>query len=98
MVQQHAPMVTIGMPVYNGDKFIREAVLSWLQQNFADFELIISDNASTDLTELICRDLSAKDTRIRYIRQSRNLGLCANFAFVLNAAAGDYFIWAAYDD
>lgn len=92
------PQVSIGMPVYNGAKFIREALDSLLVQTFTDFELIISDNTSTDETEAICREYAAKDERIRYVRQAKNLGPVANFKFVLDEAVGDYFMWAAHDD
>jgi len=92
------PLVSIGMPVYNGARYIREALDSLLGQTFTDFELIISDNASTDNTEAICREYAAKDERIRYIRQPHNLGASANFKFVLDEALGEYFMWAAHDD
>ncbi|MEW6694014.1 MAG: glycosyltransferase [Pseudomonadota bacterium] len=92
------PQVSIGMPVYNGAKFIREALDSLLAQTFTDFELIISDNASTDETEAICREYAAKDKRIHYIRQRENLGATANFKYVLDEAVGEYFMWAAADD
>lgn len=92
------PVVSIGMPVYNGERFIREALDSLLVQSFADFELIISDNASTDATESICRNYAEQDSRIRYIRQRENLGALPNFQFVLKEACGEYFMWAACDD
>ncbi len=92
------PQVSIGMPVYNGAQFIREALDSLLAQTFTNFELIISDNASTDDTEAICRDYAVKDARIRYVRQAKNLGATANFKFVLDEAVGEYFMWAAADD
>jgi glycosyltransferase involved in cell wall biosynthesis len=92
------PQISIGMPVYNGTKFIREALDSLLVQTFTDFELIISDNTSTDATEAICREYAAKDERIRYVRQAKNLGLVANFKFVLDESVGEYFMWAAHDD
>ncbi len=90
--------VSIGMPVYNGEPFIREAIESLLAQNYTNFELIISDNASTDFTDAICREYAAKDARIRYVRQPENRGGIANFLFVLNEAVGEYFMWAAADD
>lgn len=96
--QQHTPKVSIGMPVYNGEKYIREALDSLLAQTFTDFELIISDNASTDATEAICREYAARDPRLRYVRQSENGGGTANFQFVLDEAVGEYFMWAAFDD
>jgi glycosyltransferase involved in cell wall biosynthesis len=86
------------MPVYNGEKFIREALDSLLAQTFTDFELIISDNASTDHTEAIYREYAARDPRVRYVRQGENRGAIANFQFVLDEAVGEYFMWAAADD
>lgn len=92
------PAISIGMPVYNGEKYIREALDSLLGQSVTDFELLISDNASTDGTEAICQQYAAKDSRIRYVRQPVNLGALANFTFVLDEARGGYFMWAAADD
>ena len=92
------PTVSIGMPVYNGGKYIRDALDSLLAQTFTNFELIISDNASTDRTEQICREYADRDARIQYVRQPVNRGATANFQFVLDEAAGEYFMWAAYDD
>ena len=86
------------MPVYNGEQFIRAALDSLLKQTFKNFELIISDNASTDNTELICREYLKNDSRIRYFKQDKNLGAANNFQFVLNKAKGKYFMWAAHDD
>ena len=92
------PVISIGMPVYNGEKYIREALDSLLAQTFTDFELIISDNCSTDATAMICQVYVNKDSRIRCIRQNKNIGASANFEFVLNQAKGRYFMWAACDD
>lgn len=92
------PKVSIGMPVYNGSKYIREALNALISQSYTDFELIISDNASTDDTEKICREYAVRDERVKYIRQSRNLGGTANFKFVLDKSVGKYFMWAACDD
>ena len=86
------------MPVYNGERFIRNALDSLLSQTFRDFELIISDNASTDSTSDICQDYAKIDTRIRYICQSKNMGGIWNLNFVLQEAKCEYFIWAAVDD
>jgi len=86
------------MPVYNGERFVGEALDSLLAQTFTDFELIISDNASADGTQAICRDYAVRDARIRYVRQSANRGAWANFRFVLDEAVGAYFMWAASDD
>lgn len=95
----HGPLkVSIGMPVYNGEKYIREALDSLLAQIISDFELIISDNASTDRTESICREYAERDARIIYFRQKENIGAAANFQFVLSRAQEDIFMWAAHDD
>jgi glycosyltransferase involved in cell wall biosynthesis len=90
--------LSIGLPVLNGAAHLREALHSVLDQTFSDFELIISDNASTDGTEEICRDVASSDQRVRYIRQPKNLGASANFNFAMNAATGYYFKWFAHDD
>lgn len=92
------PKVSIGMPVYNGARYIREALDTLVAQTYTDLELIISDNASTDATEGICREYAARDPRIKYVRQSRNRGVIVNFQFALAEAVGEYFMWAAYDD
>lgn len=91
-------MVSIGMPVFNGEQFVERAIEAILGQTYPYFELIISDNASTDRTEEICRRFVEMDSRIRYVRQSYNIGPAANFRFVLEAANHDRFIWAAADD
>lgn len=93
-----SPSVSIGLPVYNGERSISKAIGALLGQSFGDFELIISDNASTDATEAICRALAAQDPRVRYIRQPYNLGATGNFRFVLDQARGRYYTWAAADD
>lgn len=97
-VPERNPAVSIGMPVYNGAQYIREALDSLLAQTFSDFELIISDNASSDSTQVICEEYARRDSRIRYVRQSENKGAAANFRFVLDCAKADLFMWAAYDD
>lgn len=92
------PLITVGLPVYNGQRYLREAIDSLLAQTCTDFELLISDNASTDSTSEICREYAAKDVRIRYIRQEQNLGAVANFQYVLDHARGRFFTWASDDD
>jgi glycosyltransferase involved in cell wall biosynthesis len=93
------PPVAIGLPVYNGDKHIALTLDSILTQTFGDFELIISDNASTDRTEEICRDYAGRDSRIRYIRNPENLGASRNYNKVFEVSSGGkYFRWAAHDD
>ena len=86
------------MPVYNGAETIHKAIDSALSQTYSNFELIISDNFSDDSTQLICQEYARLDNRIRYYRQSENIGATANFKFVLDKAVGKYFMWAAADD
>jgi glycosyltransferase involved in cell wall biosynthesis len=90
--------VTIGMPVYNGERTIAAALDSLLSQTYEALQLIISDNASTDATGQICKAYAARDRRITYIRQDQNIGADANFEFVLQQAHSEYFMWAAADD
>ncbi len=92
------PRVSIGMPVYNGELYLVKAMESLLAQDFGDFELIVSDNASTDATEDICRRFAAADNRIRYHRNDTNLGAAWNFNSLFKLARGKYFKWAAHDD
>lgn len=92
------PKVSIGLPVYNGEKYVARAIESVLAQSFSDFELIISDNASTDATQEICRAYAGRDPRIRYYRTEQNLGAAPNFNRVFELAHGDYFQWLASDD
>ena len=86
------------MPVYNGELFIERAIESILAQTFTDFELIISDNSSTDSTQEICQNFSKMDDRIRIFKQEKNIGVHRNFYFLLSQAKGKYFAWAAVDD
>ena len=95
---EYIPRITIGMPVYNGEKFLRATVDSLLAQTFTDFELIVSDNASTDSTEQICREYAAKDPRFIYVRNSRNLGPAANYNVSMDLARSELFKWCAADD
>lgn len=97
-VARSTPKVSIGLPVFNGEKYLAQAIQSILDQTFEDFELIISDNASTDGTAKICMDAAARDPRIRYFRHERNLGAAPNHQFTFNEALGDYFKWSAHDD
>lgn len=92
------PRVSIGLPVFNGAKFIEEALRSIAAQTFGDFELIICDNASEDSTEAICRLWGESDPRIRYHRNESNLGASRNFNRAFEMSSGEYFKWAAHDD
>ena len=91
------PKISIGIPVYNGEKFIRKCIESVLQQTNKNFELIISDNASTDSTRKICEEYLNKDNRIIFVRQDKNMGGGWNFNFLLQKAIGEYFVWVAAD-
>ena len=92
------PIVTIGLPVNNGEKFIKKCLNSILNQTRTDFKLIISDNASEDKTAEICKEFMKKDPRIKYFKQEKNIGVLENFYFVLNEAKSQYFVWIAADD
>ncbi|HQE79390.1 MAG TPA: glycosyltransferase [Syntrophorhabdaceae bacterium] len=92
------PKISIGMPVYNGEKYIRKALDSLLRQTFTDFELIISDNASTDRTREICLEYAKKDNRIRYYRNQENIGAAKNFNRLIELSSGEFFMWAGDHD
>lgn len=91
-------LVSIGLCVRNGHDYLRGALDSLLAQTYKNFELVISDNASTDGTQAICEEYAKKDSRIRYVRQKENIGSYGNYDFVRKQARGDYFMWAACDD
>lgn len=93
-----APRLTVGLPVYNGENFLVEALDSLLGQSYEDFELLISDNASTDRTGDICRRYAKQDSRVRYVRQPRNIGAAPNHNYVVEHGRGELFKWAASDD
>lgn len=97
-ISTSVPLVSIGLFVYNGAQTLRAAIDSILNQSFSDFELIISDNASSDDTENICCEYAQKDLRVRYIRQRKNQGASKNMQVVFDEARGEYFMWAAHDD
>ena len=92
------PLVGLGMPVYNGERFLAQAISSILEQNYRNFELVICDNASTDGTEKICRDAVAADSRVSYHRNAENIGAYPNFNRTFELTRGKYFKWAAHDD
>ena len=93
-----SPRVTIAIPVYNGEQFLQETIDSIVAQTFTDYEVIISDNASTDRTAEICREYAARDPRVRYVRQERNVGLARNYEHLVRLAGGEYFKLANADD
>jgi len=93
-----SPLVSVGMPVFNGANYVAQAIESVLAQTLGDLELIICDNASTDGTEAICRTFAATDRRVHYVRNASNIGAGANFDRCFHLARGTYFLWAAHDD
>src|SRR5207249_8374729 len=92
------PLVSVGMGVYNAEATLRRAIESVLCQDYGHFELIISDNASTDRTGDICRALAEQDSRIVYSRQASNRGVGWNFNHVVGLATGKYFMRMSHDD
>src|SRR3989442_1198286 len=92
------PLVSIGLPIYNGERYLRQALDSLLSQAYENFELIVSDNASDDATPEICAAYAARDARIKYFRAPTNMGAVWNFNRVFELAGGEFFMWAAHDD
>jgi len=98
VLSNKTPKLTIGLPVYNGEEFIRSRLENILSQTFQDFYLIISDNCSIDETSEICREFVSKDDRIHYYKQNKNIGGIKNYQFVLDNAETKYFVFATHDD
>jgi glycosyltransferase involved in cell wall biosynthesis len=92
------PLVTVGIPTFNGEKKIEKAVRSVLDQCYPNFEIVISDNASNDNTGKICETLARRHPCIRYFAQEKNIGMMPNFEFVLRRASGGLFMWLSDDD
>ena len=86
------------MPVYNGERYLEITLDSILAQTFTDFELVISDNGSTDRTQQICESYAARDDRVKYHRNPQNIGIAPNFNRVFHLCTGEYFKWTDYDD
>ena len=93
-----SPRVSIGLPVYNGERFLVQAIESVLAQTFEDFELIVCDNASTDASGAIAQTYVERDSRVRYFRNASNLGAARNFNRTFELSRGEYFKWLAADD
>ncbi len=93
-----SPLVSIGMPLYNEERYLRQALDSLTSQDYTNFEIIISDNSSVDGTSDICQEYVAKDRRVHYYRNETNIGAAVNFKRVFELARGDYFVWAAGHD
>jgi glycosyltransferase involved in cell wall biosynthesis len=90
--------ISIGLPVYNGERFLRTKLDSILSQTYKNFELIISNNGSTDKTHEICNEYQLKDNRIKYFSHKKNNDAFWNYNFILNKATCDYFMWSSVDD
>jgi len=97
-IMENQPIITIGVPVYNGESFLEQALDSLLAQTFQPMKILIADNASVDRTESICRDYARRDSRIHYVRHDKNLGATENFNFVFQNCQTKYFKWQASDD
>lgn len=95
---QHSPRLSIGLPVYNGERYLAEAFDCFLTQTFQDFEIIVCDNASTDDTAEICRSFAERDRRIRYHRNEKNVGALPNFNKAFDLCRSPLFKWVAHDD
>jgi glycosyltransferase involved in cell wall biosynthesis len=93
-----APRLTIGLPTYDGEDHLRDALESLLAQTYTDFELLVSDNGSTDGTRAVCEEYAARDPRVRYLRHDRNRGAAFNHNVVIEQARGELFKWASDDD
>jgi glycosyltransferase involved in cell wall biosynthesis len=93
-----SPLITIGLPVYNSERYLRQSLDSLLAQTYSDFVLVISDNASTDGTAQICQDYAAADPRIEYSRNETNIGNPRNFNKVFEMTKTRYLKWSTADD
>src|SRR5579875_956335 len=98
MASDRPPHVSIGVPVYNGERYLAQALDSILAQTFSDYEIIISDNGSTDATPDICRMYAAQDPRIKFHRHDHNRGSAWNYNRVFELSSGTYFGWLSHDD
>lgn len=92
------PRVSLGMPVYNGERYLEKTLDSVLAQTYTDFELVISDNGSSDRTQEICERYAKKDPRVKYHRNPKNIGIAPNFNRAYELTSGEYFKWTDYDD
>jgi glycosyltransferase involved in cell wall biosynthesis len=93
-----ALQVSIGVPVFNGERFLARTLTSLLDQTLVDIEVVVSDNASTDGTREICADFARRDPRVRYVRQPVNVGAARNWNMVVHEAQGEFFKWSSASD
>ena len=98
MNKNNNPLVTVGIPVFNGEKFMKRRLDSILNQTYQNFQILISDNESSDLTSKICGDYQKKENKIKYYRQQKNLGFVKNFNYLIKNTQTKYFVMAAVDD
>jgi glycosyltransferase involved in cell wall biosynthesis len=98
MTSVENPLVSIGVPVFNAERYLRAALDSLIAQTYPNLEIVIADDASSDQTQLICEEYAGKDQRIRYVRNRANLGAAANFNRTFELSHGEFFMWAAFDD
>ena len=97
-MEKYQPRISIGLPIYNEETYLQKTLESILGQDYQNFELIISDNASSDNTPEICQEYTHKDDRIRYCPNPTNIGASGNFKKVVELAQGDYFVWVSGHD
>ncbi|MFT5113901.1 MAG: glycosyltransferase involved in cell wall biosynthesis [Parasphingorhabdus sp.] len=93
-----SPLVSIGLPVFNGEEYLATAIQSILCQTLNDFELVVMDNASTDSSAGIATEIAQRDKRVKVLSWNKNVGAAANFNKVFEISKGKYFKWAAHDD
>ena len=98
MDKNNNPLVTVGIPVFNGEKFMKRRLDSILNQTYQNFQILISDNRTNDLTSKICSDYQKKENKIKYYRQQKNLGFVKNFNYLIKNTQTKYFVMAAVDD
>jgi hypothetical protein len=91
-------MITVGLPVHNSESMVAGAIESVLQQDVPDVRVLVADNASTDLTEDVCREIAARDSRVRYVRHPVDIGMIPNFRWLADTADGEWFAWLSADD
>lgn len=97
-MKENNAIVTIGIPIYNGERDIQQRLENIISQTFQNFKIIISDNKSTDKTSKICQEFTSKDKRIQYVQQEKNIGSINNYHFLLSKSETEYFVWTATDD
>jgi len=94
----NTPRVTIGIPVFNGAKLLRDTLENLERQTFGDFQVFICDNCSTDATPDICQEFVGRDSRFHHIRHKKNIGALPNFLAARDQGTTPLFMWRAFDD